>query len=290
MSTTVAVLLQRRMGRPLLQSGNQWFDPSHLHMGAIVPAEWNTVLTSPIFMVGSQLLHQPQTLQERRHVLQHRSGVIHVRLSGRVHRHRLRTGERRLHRHSLPQRRHLFGKFNWIWRHPLDFERNWLVHVFIEGGDKRHVRVPVRLPRAALRDVDAADVRRCSVPPRRYMRRHGRRRLHVPLPGRLWRYQLRPPGGRLRHQPLSERRLLRRQGQRLQVHLPGRLRRPPLRNRRGRLFRQPVLQRRLLRRPDQLIPLRLPARFRRLPVSDQRWRLPHQTLRQRRALQRPHQR
>ncbi len=74
----VAVLLQHGLGRFVLQS-------------------------------GSQLLHQSQALQERRHLLQHWPGLLLLHLSGRVHWNRLRIGQRWLHRHPLSQRRHLSG-------------------------------------------------------------------------------------------------------------------------------------------------------------------------------------
>ena len=157
----LAVLLQRRMGRFILQS-------------------------------GPKLLHQSQTLQKRRHLFQHWPGILHLYLPDRVHRNRLRAGQRWLHRHSLSQRWNLLGKNN---KHFPSLSIYEVLNVCLcAGRDERYLQLPGWIPRTPLRDLYTANLLRQSVPSRSHLCGHDRQGLHVPLPRRLrWR-QLRSPG------------------------------------------------------------------------------------------------
>lgn len=84
---TLAVSVQRRMGWHVLQP-------------------------------GLELLHQPRALQERRHVLQHGPGPVHVRVRPWIYGARVQhrpgtdqqTGNGLFHRADMPQRWHMQGK------------------------------------------------------------------------------------------------------------------------------------------------------------------------------------
>lgn len=150
LSTALAVLLRRRMGRPVLQP-------------------------------RPQLLHEPQAVQERRHLLQHGPRLVHLHVPARVYRHRLRAGQRRLQRGRMPQRRCLHGK----WRTKALSNGGPISNrCLIEDGRQLDVFVPTWLPRTALRDIDSVNLRRPSVSPRCHLRGRGRG-LPVPVPRRL---------------------------------------------------------------------------------------------------------
>ena len=78
---TLAVQLQRRVGRPLLQP-------------------------------GPELLHQQQALPQRSHLLQHRPGVLHLQLPAWLHRNKLRNeNHQRMFSSALSQWWNLPSKF-----------------------------------------------------------------------------------------------------------------------------------------------------------------------------------
>lgn len=60
-----------------------------------------------VLQPGPQLLHQPQALPERGHLLQHRPGIIHLQLPARIYGHRLRDPHFGLREESLHQRGHV---------------------------------------------------------------------------------------------------------------------------------------------------------------------------------------
>jgi len=88
---TMAVSVQRRMGRHVLQP-------------------------------GPQLLYQPRAVQERRHVLQHGPGTVHVFVSARLHGARVQrrpgTGQQTraglFHGTDVYERRNVQGEFQFV--------------------------------------------------------------------------------------------------------------------------------------------------------------------------------